>query len=123
AFGFPRILEVLLRSALPGRKVEVVNAAVTAINSHAVRGIAGDCAGMQADWWILYMGNNEVVGPYGAGTVFGDQTPPLWMIRASLTVKATRVGQWLDSLGWKLARGRPKTWEGMEMFLHQQVAW
>ena len=24
----------------------------------------------QGDYWIVYMGNNEVVGPFGAGTVF-----------------------------------------------------
>jgi len=32
--------------------------------------IAKDCAHHQADLFILYLGNNEVVGPYGAGTVF-----------------------------------------------------
>ena len=122
AFGFARILEVLLRDAMPGRKIEVVNAAVTAINSHVIRDIARDCADKQGDWWIVYMGNNEVVGPFGAGTVFGSQTPPLGVIRASLAVKATRVGQLLDALRWQLTPRRPKSWGGMEMFLEQQVA-
>ncbi len=122
AFGFPRLLEVLLREAMPGRKVEVINVAVTAINSHVIRGIARDCADKQGDWWIVYMGNNEVVGPFGAGTVFSDQTPALGMIRASLAVKSTRIGQLLDAWRWKLSSRRPKSWEGMEMFLKQQVA-
>ncbi len=68
------------------------------------------------------MGNNEVVGPFGAGTVFGIQAPGRAFIRASLAVKATRLGQFLDALKWRLAGGKtPATWEGMEMFLDQQI--
>ena len=36
---------------------------------------------------MVYAGNNEVVGPFGAGTVFGTQVPPLPLIRASLAVR------------------------------------
>jgi tetratricopeptide (TPR) repeat protein len=124
AFGFARILEELLRDAFPGRSVEVVNVAVTAINSHVIRAIARDCADKQGDYWILYMGNNEVVGPFGAGTVFGRQTPSLGFIRANLALKATRLGQLIDAIRERLLRSRtaPTTWEGMEMFLDQQVA-
>jgi hypothetical protein len=48
----------------------VVNAAVTAINSHVVRPIVHDLTRREADLFIVYTGNNEVVGPFGAGTVF-----------------------------------------------------
>jgi tetratricopeptide (TPR) repeat protein len=124
AYGFPRILEVLLREAMPGKKIEVINAAVTAINSHVIREIAKDCADKQGDYWIVYMGNNEVVGPFGAGTVFGQQTPSLGFIRANIALKSTRLGQLFDALRLKLTSkaGTPATWEGMEMFLKQQVA-
>ncbi|MBK7997464.1 MAG: tetratricopeptide repeat protein [Verrucomicrobia bacterium] len=123
AYGLARILEVLLREAMPGKKIEVINAAVTAINSHVVREIAKDCAGNGGDYWILYMGNNEVVGPFGAGTVFGDQTPGLGVIRANLALKSTRLGQLFDALRYQLGAKStaPSSWEGMEMFLHQQV--
>jgi tetratricopeptide (TPR) repeat protein len=124
AYGFPRILEVLLREAMPGKKIEVINAAVTAINSHVIREIAKDCAGKQGDYWIVYMGNNEVVGPFGAGTVFGQQTPSLSFIRANIALKSTRLGQLFDALRLKLTNkaGTPATWDGMEMFVKQQVA-
>lgn len=124
AYGFPRILEVLLRDAMPGKKIEVINAAVTAINSHVVREIAKDCADKQGDYWIIYMGNNEVVGPFGAGTVFGQQVPNLAFIRANIALKSTRLGQLFDALLGKLTRhaSTPAAWEGMEMFLKQQVA-
>jgi tetratricopeptide (TPR) repeat protein len=123
AFGFARILEVLLRDAMPSRKIEVINVAVTAINSHVVREIAKDCADKRADFWILYLGHNEVVGPFGAGTIFGTQTPSLALIRASLAIKSTRLGQLLDTVLPLFTRGSetPAEWQGMEMFLKQQV--
>ncbi|MCX6903956.1 MAG: tetratricopeptide repeat protein, partial [Verrucomicrobia bacterium] len=117
--GFSRILEVLLRDRYPGVAFEVVNVAMTAINSHVIREIAKDCARLQGDVWIVYMGNNEVVGPYGSGTVFTSQAPGLAFIRASIALKATRIGQWLDSL--RQRGSRFAEWEGMEMFLRQQV--
>ena len=71
------MLESLLSLRHPGTRFEVVNAAMTAINSHVILPIARDCARADGDIWVLYMGNNEVVGPFGAGTVFGPATPPL----------------------------------------------
>lgn len=123
AYGFARVLETMLRETVPAKRIEVINVALTAINSHVIRDIAHDCAPRQGDYWIVYMGNNEVVGPFGAGTVFGPQVPAPALIRASLALKRTRVGQWLDTLRWQLAPGTPvpSSWDGMEMFLPHQV--
>lgn len=124
AFGLPRMLEAMLSIRHPGARFEVVNAAMTAINSHAILPIARDCASAGGDIWVVYMGNNEVVGPFGPGTVFGQQCPPLPMVRAALAVKATRTGQWLDAELEALGRkpGEAREWHGMEMFLGQQVS-
>jgi len=123
AFGLPRMLETVLRLRYPGVRFQVVNAAMTAINSHAVREIARDCRGAGGDVWVVYMGNNEVVGPFGAGTVFGRQIPPLGVVRASLAMKSTRTGQVLDTLFGALKGPSPESeeWRGMQMFLSQQV--
>jgi tetratricopeptide (TPR) repeat protein len=121
AFGFGRILEVLLAARYPERTFQVVNVSITAINSHIVREIAEDCAQLEGDIWVIYMGNNEVVGPFGAGTVFGAQTPSLGFIRANLALKSTRVGQLLETVKNRLTHQKRATWEGMEMFLKQQV--
>src|SRR6185295_14104094 len=42
SFSISRLLEAMLHAAYPQQRFEVVNAAVTAINSHIVRGIAED---------------------------------------------------------------------------------
>ena len=122
-YGLPRMLEAMLELRHPGVKYEVVNAAMTGINSHAIVPIARDCARAGGDVWVIYMGNNEVVGPFGAGTVFGPQAPPWPLVRASLALKATRTGQLLDSAREALAKPPPgkSEWGGMMMFLNQQV--
>ena len=122
-FGLPRMLEALLSQRFPSRRFEIVNAAMTAINSHAVLPVARECARQNGDIWVIYMGNNEVVGPFGAGTVFGPRVASLGLIRCSLALKATRMGQLLDRL---LARLHPppdskREWGGMAMFLGNQV--
>ncbi len=117
AFGLPRMLQAMLELKFPSNQFEVINVAMTAINSHVIREIARDCAPLEGDVWIIYMGNNEVVGPFGGGTIFGRQAPGLAFIRSSLWLKQFRVVQLLSSLG---ERG-PTEWGGMEMFLEQQV--
>jgi tetratricopeptide (TPR) repeat protein len=123
AFGFGRFLKVMLQDKYPGVNFEVVIAATAAINSHVVLEIAKDCAGHEPDLFIVYLGNNEVTGPYGAGTVFSPLLPNLSMIRMSIAFKATKLGQLLtDITEWVGAgKGRPKAWRGLEMFLEKQV--
>src|SRR5438876_582881 len=123
AYGFSRILRELLEERCPATKFEVVNVAMTAISSHAILRIARDCLPFQGDIWILYMGNNEVIGPFGASSVFGSKVPPRSLIRASLAAKRTRLGQMLAALRQRLAVGtqQPRRWEGMKMMLDDQV--
>ncbi len=123
-FGLSRTLRILLEERFPGRRFEVVNAAMTGINSHAILPIARDCLRLNADAWVVYMGNNEVVGPYGAGTVFGPQVPALALIRASLALKSTRTGQLLDGLKSRLnpPPAQRSEWGGMTMFTENRVA-
>jgi tetratricopeptide (TPR) repeat protein len=122
-FGLSRMLQAMLELRYPGTHFEVINAAMVAINSNVILPIARDCAKANADIWVIYMGNNEVVGPYGAGTVFGQQTPPLPLIRANLALKSTRIGQLADALMREIHKpsADQSQWGGMEMFLNQQV--
>jgi tetratricopeptide (TPR) repeat protein len=96
---------------------------MTAINSHAILPIARECARRDGDLWVIYMGNNEMVGPYGAGTVFGSKAPRLGVVRTILALKATRVGQLLDALVGEVAgtASGPQTWGGIGMFRNNQL--
>lgn len=123
AFGFWRQLEVLLNERFPFQKFQVICAAMTAINSHTIREIARDVSALNADYWILYMGNNEMIGPYGAGTVFSPQAPGMAFIRANLALKRLRLGQLAESLLVpKPASPRPEGWGGLKMFERNQIA-
>ncbi len=125
AFGVGRYLQALLRERYPQTRFEVVCAAMTAINSHAIVPIARECARLEGDLWIIYMGNNEMIGPFGACTVFGSQSPPLWRVRLSLAVERTRLGQLLLSLARRLtagSNGHGPSWGGMRMFVENRIA-
>ena len=122
-YGAGRYLETLLRARFPEQTFEVVNTGITAINSHVILPIARECARHEGDVWIVYMGNNEMVGPFGAATVFGAQAPPLRLVRLNLWLQETRVGQLLGALVSQLRHrsGVPAEWRGMEMFRGNQV--
>ena len=123
AYGAGRYLEVLLRERFPGQNFEVINLGITAINSHVILPIARECVRHEGDFWIVYMGNNEMVGPYGAATVFGAQALPRRAAQINLAIQQTRTGQLLVS-GLRNLGGKPKntSWGGMEMFLENRIA-
>ena len=123
AFAFGRFLEVMLEKRFPDARFEIINAAMTAVNSHVMLQVARDLAAIEPDLFIVYMGNNEVVGPFGAGTVFMGYSPSLGAIRAGLWVKSTRVGQLTESITRALADSKgPDRWGGMKMLAEQRVA-
>ena len=118
-FHFGRFLKVMLTEACPNQSFEIHNVALTAINSHVVRDIAAECVLYEPDLMIVYLGNNEVVGPFGPGSVFEGVAENLSVLRMSLAVKNTRIGQWLSDLA--AADSGPSDWEGLQMFLERTV--
>ncbi len=116
AYGFSRYLEVMLRERFPSVKFEVVNTGSVAINSHVVLPIAKGLADQHPDLFIIYSGNNEVVGPYGPGTVLTSSGMSIPVVRSSIFLRSTRLGQLFTRLGTQ-----KKEWRGMEMFLDKQV--
>jgi len=118
SFSLARMLGAMLRAAYPHQRFEVINAAVTAINSHVVRGIAEDCAKLEPDLFVVYEGNNEVIGPFGPAGVFAPFLQGELAVRVASALKTSRTGQLLSNLA---NRKRPAEWGGMEMFLRQQI--
>ena len=123
SFGFCAQLRAQLRSRYPGRPVEVLNTGIVAINSHVIARIAQGVAELSPDLVVVYMGNNEVVGPYGPGCTYLSAMPPLPLIRASLAVKATRTGQLVARLAALVPHsgGPAPEWGGMAMFVNNSV--
>ena len=123
AYGVGRYLEKLLSERYPGKNFEVVCVAMVAINSHAILPIARECAELDGDLWIVYMGNNEMIGAYGPGTVFGTRAPQQSVVRTILAIKSTRLGQLLDSLlnGVRGDSSVPQAWGGIGMFSKNQL--
>ncbi|MGA9777713.1 MAG: tetratricopeptide repeat protein [Verrucomicrobiia bacterium] len=142
-----RYLQALLHERYPGIHFEVICVAITAIDSNVILPIARDCARHQGDLWVIYMGNNEMVGPFGAikmvpfasdftgankapppfgaETALGLPAPPLGVIRAIIAIKATRLGQLLDNSIRRLIGGSstPKEWGGMQMFMNGRIGY
>jgi tetratricopeptide (TPR) repeat protein len=116
AYGFSRYLEVMLRARYPSTRFEIVNTGSVAINSHVELPIAKGLADQQPDIFISYSGNNEVVGPYGAGTMLTSSAMSMPVVRASMWYHSTRIGQSVTRLGTQ-----KREWRGMEMFLDKQV--
>jgi len=103
AFSFGRILEVMLRRRYPNKQFEVINAAMRGINSHVILPIARDCARHDPDLFIVYAGNNEVIGlhcPEPNSWLLGQN---LALLRGTQWLKSTRAGQCFRSL----VEGRP----------------
>jgi tetratricopeptide (TPR) repeat protein len=122
-FGFASLLRAQLRSRFPGRTVEVFNLGITAVNSHVVYQAARQATALEPDLLVVYMGNNEVVGPYGPGCAYLSAAPPLWFIRASVWVRGTRTGQLMARIAARLlpAGRSAREWKGMETFSENSV--
>lgn len=116
AYAFSRYLEVMLRKRYPSMTFEVINTGSVAVNSHVLLPLARGLAKQRPDLFIIYSGNNEVVGPYGPGTALTSSGMSLPVIRTSIFFRTTRTGQFLTKLG-----AQKKEWGGMEMFLDKQV--
>lgn len=120
AYGISRQLEMMLEEQFPDQTIEVYNVAITATNSHVTLPIMRACVEMDPDLFIVYLGNNEVVGPYGAGSVFSPSFKYRWLISLQTKLRGSRSGQWLSS-AFKGNSGQPDEWKGMEMFLDNPV--
>ncbi|MCZ7637129.1 MAG: hypothetical protein M5U12_14485 [Verrucomicrobia bacterium] len=112
-----------MNERFPGVRFEVVCAAATAVNSHALLPIARECAALDGDLWILYLGHNEMEGPFGVANPFGLRAPSWRVVRTLLALKTTRIGQLLAA-GLDRASGTDRAaraWAGMKTMAQHLV--
>lgn len=120
AYSVGRFLEVMLEDAFTG-DVEIVNTALTAMNSHVVRVIAAECAAYDPDVFVVYCGNNEVIGPFGPGTVFDAFQRSPRIVRFQVWLSGTRTAQAVRRIVRSLRPSGPHGWGGMQMFAAHRI--
>ena len=121
--GLAPLLRAELRSAYPGRIIDVYDLGIVAVNSHAILETAREAARLEPDLFVVYAGNNEVVGPFGPGSANLAAMPPLPLIRAAVWTQRTRTGQLLGRLvaRFRGQAGAELQWHGMSTFTDKTV--
>lgn len=113
-YSLARALDKLLNEPGTARRFECLNAGMTAISSPVIVDIAADLARHDVDVFVIYMGNNEVIGPFGPDTVFAG---PLWRrIPPSWRVRVTRLRLAGLLRAWQARAQESQQWQGMEVF-------
>ena len=97
AAGFPYglgaslagMLDNRLRQTYPQRDVEVINTAMSAVNSYLLKDVASEIAEQSPDAVLIYAGHNEYLGIFGVGSQFQFGGPLLTRLYLSLYSLAT----------------------------------
>jgi tetratricopeptide (TPR) repeat protein len=97
AAGFPYgkwaspagILEQRLRREHPGREIEVVPVAMSAINSWSLADFTAEVLAHEPDAVLIYAGHNEYLGVLGVGSAFGGGSPAA--TRLVMTLQRIRI--------------------------------
>ncbi len=99
--SFSRILSVLLKTRYPSVNFEMHNLSYPGLNSHVMRAIAHECARLQPDVFLVYMGNNEVSGPFGlvTGTSTRSRAWWTWLIQTRIKASNFRLIQLMSRSG------------------------
>jgi tetratricopeptide (TPR) repeat protein len=120
-FGLARMLAAHLGTQYPDQKIDVIDGTMTMINSHILREMALEAMTYQPDLVVIYAGNNEVVGPYGATGVFGGFRASIQMVRLDRWLRThSALVRWLTS-GSADDWDRPPQWLGLDHFVDTPV--
>lgn len=129
AQGFPyghgampsRMLEQRLQATFPDREIEVINTALTGINSYSLLDQTRDIIAQHPDAVLIYTGHNEYYGVFGVGSARGFGQSRL-LVRAYLALTRLRTIQLLaNAISLLTARpssGAPRT--VMELMAREQ---
>ena len=90
--GIAGMLEQRLRRTLTNAQVEVVNTAMSAINSYAILDFADEIIRERPDAVLIYAGHNEYLGLLGVGSHYQMSTSPA-MTRLGIALGQLRIVQ------------------------------
>lgn len=100
--SFADMLEQRLLQTFPGRKIEVVNTAMAAVNSFTLVDFVDEIIEQRPDLVIIYAGHNEYYGAMGVGSTISAGSSPA-LTRLFLRIDHFRVVQALRSLIARIA--------------------
>lgn len=101
---FTTILEKRLQDAYPNKHVEVINTAITAINSFTLYDYIDDILKESPDAVLIYAGHNEFYGAFGAGSVERNMNSRS-LIRMHLSLMDIKIYQLLNKVINKVRYG------------------
>lgn len=119
--SFHRWLQHRLMNTFPNKKFEIVNLALTAVNSYTVLGFAKDLARHKPDAVLIYTGHNEYYGTLGVAATenIGNSR---FLINLVLTLRRLRLVQWLTNTYEALCKpGTSNTRTRMKMTTAQKT--
>ncbi len=76
--AMPRQLEIVLQQQSPGRQFEVLNAGITALNTHSEVDVVRQGLTLEPDLIIVHSGHNEFYGPGGEASTASGVAPRLY---------------------------------------------
>lgn len=100
--GFPAYLEEMLQMGHPGERVEVINLAMTAVNSFTLWDIHRELLRHDPDGILIYAGHNEYYGAMGAAAVSWWMRP-LAVRRSVLRLQRLHLAAMVTELAERLA--------------------
>lgn len=91
-----RMLQQRLQQTFPGRRIEVINTAMAAVNSYTLLDFAPEIIEQEPDAVLIYAGHNEFYGALGVGSAesLGQSR---FIVRSYLTLQRFRTVQLLRS--------------------------
>ncbi|MDT0594458.1 SGNH/GDSL hydrolase family protein [Glaciecola petra] len=97
-------LEQRLRQSMPEHHVEVINTAMSAVNSFTLLDMADQIIAQQPDMVLIYAGHNEFLGILGASSNF-SLANGYWLTRTKLYLKDFRTFQLFQWIYAQFERG------------------
>jgi len=94
---FSRILNYRLQDAFPEKRIEVVNTAMTAVNSNTQLDFIDEILEMKPDAILIYTGHNEYYGALGVASVENGGNA-LWIKRLHLSLIKFRTYQLVQKM-------------------------
>lgn len=94
---FSRILWRKLQDTFPGKRIEVINTAMAAVNSYTLLDFTREILEYEPDLILIYAGHNEFYGALGVAS-FESIGQSRWVIKTYLKIKHLRLFRLLRNL-------------------------